>query len=293
MISNYLKLLRIHQWTKNLFLFLPLFFGGEFLNLDKQANVLIAFISFSFMASAVYCFNDIADINYDKLHPRKKFRPLASGQISKRNAYFLMFVFIVTSLTIPVLAMPEKMINFIIVLIVYLIMNLLYSRRLKFIPIVDVFILSLGFVLRIVAGGVAGEVIISHWIIIMTFLLALFLSFAKRLDDLVIFENKGIEPRKNISSYNQTFLNQTITIIATITMVSYIMYTVSAEVIDRFQTDHIYVTAIFVLAGILRYLQLTMVESKSGNPSEVLLKERFIQLCLLGWISTFIYIVYL
>lgn len=292
MISSIFKLLRLNQWTKNLFLFLPLFFGGEFLNFEKQISVFIAFISFSLIASAIYCFNDIMDIEFDKLHPKKKYRPIASGEISKSSAYIIMIILIIGSFGVQLFWGSNHNIEVMGVLLAYFIINIFYSKYFKYMSIVDVFILSLGFVLRIIAGGIAGDVIISHWIVIMTFLLALFLSFSKRLDDLIIYEKSGTVSRKNITSYNQTFLNLTITIVATITMVSYIMYTVSTEVIERFNSDKIYVTAVFVLAGILKYLQLTIVDYKSGNPSEILLKERFIQICVVGWIGTFIYIVY-
>ncbi len=293
MVTEYFKLLRVNQWTKNLFIFLPLFFGGEMLNIHKLLSVTYGFISFSFMASAVYIINDFLDIEEDQLHPTKKHRPLASGAINKKLALILSLNLVIFSLLISLWRPNPGSYSLFFLLLIYLSINILYSKVLKHYPIIDVFILSIGFVLRIIAGGVSGDILVSHWIVIMTFLLALFLSFAKRRDDLILYEHSGKLARKNITRYNQTFLNQTITIIATITMVSYIMYTVSPEVIARFETDKIYITSIFVLAGILRYLQITIVDAKSGNPSELFLKERFIQACVAGWIATFVYIVYL
>jgi hypothetical protein len=155
-----------------------------------------------------------------------------------------------------------------------------------------VFIIALGFVLRLMAGGEATGVILSHWIVIMTFLLALFLGFSKRKDDIRIYEADGIKARKNILRYNADFLNQTISIIATITIISYIMYTVSGDVVDRIGNQYLYLTSIFVLLGILRYLQLSLVDKTTGNPTEVLIKDRFIQLSILGWIISFIIILY-
>lgn len=160
------------------------------------------------------------------------------------------------------------------------------------ITIIDVFIIAFGFVLRIFVGGVAVGIHLSHWIILMTFLLALFLAFAKRRDDVVIYQETGVSARKNVNRYNLEFMNQTIGIIASITMVCYIMYTVSEEVVERMHTQYLYATSVFVLAGIVRYLQITIVDVKSGSPTKVLMKDRFVQLCIIGWILTFILILY-
>ena len=171
-------------------------------------------------------------------------------------------------------------------------MNIAYCVKLKQIAIVDVFIIALGFVLRILAGGYSTGIYLSHWIVLMTFMLALFLAFAKRRDDVVMYEESGVKMRKNVNRYNLAYMNQAIAIVATITMVCYIMYTVSPDVIERFRSTHIYVTSIFVLAGIIRYLQLTIVDVKSGSPTKVLMKDRFIQVCVLGWIGMFALLLY-
>lgn len=171
-------------------------------------------------------------------------------------------------------------------------MNIAYCIRLKQIALVDVFIISVGFVLRVIFGGLVINVVLSQWIIIMTFLLALFLAFAKRRDDVVIYTGTGIKSRKNVNRYNLDFMNLAITIVATITVVSYIMYTTSYEVIERTGSSYLYMTSIFVLLGILRYLQLTLVDIKSASPTNVLLKDRFIQFCIACWILSFFVIIY-
>jgi 4-hydroxybenzoate polyprenyltransferase len=158
---------------------------------------------------------------------------------------------------------------------------------------VDVFIIALGFVLRILMGGVATGIYISHWIILMTFLLALFLAFAKRRDDVAMFEASGVKARKNIDRYNLDFMNQAISVVASITMVCYIMYTVSEDVVMRLGSRYVYVTSVFVLAGIIRYLQVAIVDVKSGSPTKVLMKDRFVQASVLGWLLTFALILYL
>jgi 4-hydroxybenzoate polyprenyltransferase len=154
-------------------------------------------------------------------------------------------------------------------------------------------VVSIGFVLRILVGGTAAGIWLSEWIMIMTFLLALFLAFAKRRDDVVLYQNTGNEPRKNTNRYNLDFMNQVMTVVSTVTIIAYIMYTLSSDVIERFQSRHIYITAIFVLVGIIRYLQVTIVDLKSGNPTKILLKDKFIQICIAGWIVSFLIIIYL
>ena len=171
-------------------------------------------------------------------------------------------------------------------------LNIIYCIKLKQFAIVDVFIIAFGFVLRVVIGGVVAGIFISQWIVLMTFLLALFLAFAKRRDDVILHEAMGVTLRDNTNRYNLNFLNQTLTIIGSITMVCYMMYTVSDEVCARMNTHYLYLTSIFVLAGIIRYLQLTLVDDKSGSPTKILMKDRFIQLCILAWIISFIIIIY-
>ena len=174
----------------------------------------------------------------------------------------------------------------------YILLNIAYCIRLKHIAIVDVFIIAVGFVLRVLIGGLATSIALSQWIILMTFLLALFLALAKRRDDVVMYEDTGIMARRNVNRYSVQFMNQAISIIASITMVSYIMYTVSPEVVERFNTSYLYATSIFVLAGILRYLQITIVDVKSGSPTKVLIKDRFIHACIAGWLLAFLIIIY-
>jgi 4-hydroxybenzoate polyprenyltransferase len=171
-------------------------------------------------------------------------------------------------------------------------MNIAYCVWLKHKPIIDVFIIAVGFVLRIFVGGVATGIALTHWLVLMTFLLALFLAFSKRRDDVVMFETQGKVSRKNVVRYNLDFMNQVIGIIASITMVCYIMYTVSPEVIERFHTSRLYLTSVFVLAGIIRYLQVTIVDVKSGSPTKVLMHDKFIQICVVAWVLSFILIIY-
>lgn len=179
------------------------------------------------------------------------------------------------------------------ILAAYVVLNIAYCIKLKQIALVDVFIVSFGFVLRVAIGGVASGIYISHWIVLMTFLLALFLSLSKRRDDVVIYNETGVKPRINITRYNIDFLNQATTLVATTMLICYIMYTVSPEVERQFDSNMIYATSIFVLAGLLRYAQITVVDKNSGSPTHVLMHDSFIYCCVGGWILSFVVIIYL
>lgn len=287
-MTEIIKLLRPQQWIKNLFVFLPLFFDRHLFDAGYLVPCILMFLAFSMAASGIYCFNDIHDAEADQNHHEKRNRPIASGKLSKATGYIVMLVCLILSAAIMCF------INRAVFLVVgaYVVMNIAYTLLLKHIAIVDVFVIAVGFVLRILAGGVATGIHLTHWIVLMTFLLALFLAFAKRRDDVTEFENSGVAMRKTANRYNLRFLNTATSIVGSITMVCYIMYTVSPEVVERFGSPYVYLTSIFVLAGIIRYLQIMTVEVKSGDPTRVMLKDRFIQGCVIGWLLAFALIIY-
>ena len=290
-IKNYMKILRPKQWMKNFFVMLPLFFGGELFNGKALLAGAITFLAYSFAASSIYCFNDIHDVDDDRRHPVKCLRPIASGAVSASVAYVRRFICFALSM-LSMLFLPDYALQTGGILLLYWLLNLAYCARLKQYAIIDVCIVAFGFVLRLLAGGFATHIPLSKWIVLMTFLITLFMSFAKRRDDVIRMERTGEAPRKNTIRYNLTFINQAITITASVTLVCYIMYTVSPEVIQNFQTDYLYLTTIFVLVGLLRYIQLTVVDQKSGDPTKVLLKDRFTQLVVVAWLLTFLLIIY-
>lgn len=292
-VKSLFQLLRPKQWAKNLFIFLPLFFSGQFFNVSLLIQCAIAFIAFSFAASSIYCFNDIFDVESDRQHPKKVNRPIASGRISIQIAYIVMFISLFISLLILFLFGSANKFMLLGLILFYYLTNIAYCIKLKRHAIVDVMIISLGFVLRILVGGAATGIWLSEWIIMMTFLLALFLALAKRRDDVILYQNTGVLPRKNTDRYNLVFINQVMSIVATVTIIAYIMYAISPDVIERFQSRYVYVTAIFVLAGIIRYLQITIVDMRSGDPTAILLKDRFLQLSIIGWVISFLIIIYL
>lgn len=285
-----IQLIRPQQWVKNIFVFLPLFFGRHLLDIDYCFLSLTAFLSFCFASSGIYCLNDILDTDYDKKHKEKCKRPIASGAIAKKNAYYIMLICWMISFLLVLCvghSNPQVIIPSIAIILLYLFLNIAYCLKLKHIAIIDVFIIAIGFVLRVIMGGVITTIELSQWIVLMTFLLALFIAVAKRRDDLILYDNSGEKLRRNINRYNITFMNQALGILASVTMVCYIMYTVSEDVVSRIGNSYVYMTSIFVLAGILRYLQITIVDEKSGSPTIVLQKDRFIQACILAWLITF------
>ena len=290
---KYLKLIRPQHWIKNFFVLIPMFFGGELFDLESITNGIVVFFAFSFVASSIYCYNDIVDADADRSHPIKCRRPIASGAVSVRHAYWLMAAMFLLSMSTLSLLPPLSMWNVMAVVLFYYVLNLAYCSKLKQYAILDVCIVAFGFVLRIIAGGQAEDVELSNWIVLMTFLLTLFLSFAKRRDDVLRMNETGEAPRHNTSRYNLTFINQAITITASVTLVCYIMYTVSPEVTEHFGSGYLYLTSVFVLLGLLRYIQIAVVDQKSGDPVKVALHDRFSQLIVLAWLVSYLILIYL
>ena len=286
-----LLLIRPQQWIKNGFVLIPMFFGGRLLNADDAIASVVTFFAFSFAASAIYCFNDIVDVDADRRHPVKCHRPIASGAVSVPTAYALMTVLALLS-ALLLFFLPQRAGETAGIVAFYLLLNMAYCLWLKRHAIIDVCTVAFGFVLRILAGGMACDVAVSNWLVLMTFLLALFLSFAKRRDDVLRMNETGEPPRRNTIRYNITFVNQAITITGTVTLVCYIMYTVSPEVVSRFHAPYLYLTSIFVLVGLLRYMQLTVVDEVSGDPTKILLRDRFTQAIVVAWIMAFLLIIY-
>lgn len=286
-----LLLIRPQQWIKNGFVLIPMFFGGRLLNVDDAIASVVTFFAFSCAASAIYCFNDIVDVDADRRHPVKCHRPIASGAVSVPTAYALMTVLALLS-ALLLFFLPQRAGETAGIVAFYFLLNMAYCIWLKRHAIIDVCTVAFGFVLRILAGGMACDVAVSNWLVLMTFLLALFLSFAKRRDDVLRMNETGEPPRRNTIRYNITFVNQAITITGTVTLVCYIMYTVSPEVVSRFHAPYLYLTSIFVLVGLLRYMQLTVVDKVSGDPTKILLRDRFTQAIVVAWIMAFLLIIY-
>jgi len=284
-MKEIIKLLRPYQYIKNVFVFAPLLFSFS-TDIVLILKTVLTFILFSTIASSIYIFNDLMDIKEDQEHPSKKFRPLALGTIDTHQALWLIAFFAILPLAVALMFN----ITLFAILLLYFSLNVLYSVQLKHFSIIDIFMIAIGFVLRLFAGAAVVEVELSMWIIIMTFLLALFLALAKRRDD-VLLSLKGKETRKNIDGYNLEFVNAGMVLMAGVIMVSYIFYTVSDDVIARLHTPHLYLSGFFVILGIMRYMQITFVEERSGNPSKIVLSDPFLQVTIVLWLLCFYIIV--
>ena len=288
MLPPIIKLLRPAQWCKNAFVFLPLFFDKKFTDPRLLALTCLCFVIFSLAASAVYCLNDIMDRKADAQHPVKCQRPIASGAVSVPAGWAAMVICAALAIGLTLVFVPKL----IWLLLGYMVLNVAYSLWLKHVDLVDMLIVASFYVMRVLAGAITCAIIPSQWIVVMTFLLALFLVLGKRRDDVMIQAESGTVVRRGAANYNLQFVNMALTLVATVTIVAYMMYTMSGEVTSRLGSKYVYCTAVFVLAGLLRYLQLTVVGNRTGSPTKVLFHDHFIQLCLLGWIVSFILIIY-
>lgn len=287
-LNSFIRLARPHQYMKNGFVWLPLFFAGQVHNLTAVLHTLYACIAFCLAASSIYVINDIKDAEEDKLHPLKKFRPIASGEISRFEASGFFLVLLISTGILSFSLLPD---TFLYIIGGYIILNLAYSGFLKHIAIIDVVCIAMGFVLRVRAGGIAGDVAISPWIMIMTFLLAMFLALAKRRDDLLLLDD-GIGVRKSLDGYNMEFVSSSMIVMASVIIVSYILYTVSPEVIAKHGTANLYLTALWVIVGLLRYMQITFVKEQSGSPTLILLKDYMLQATVALWLVSIYLLIY-
>lgn len=286
---SYIKLLRPKDWAKNFFLFIPLFFAGEIFEAEKIIEVFFGFLAFSAIASSVYILNDYRDIEDDRKHPVKSKRPLASGAVSKSSALLIAGILIITGFTIAFMIRDK----FLFVLGIYFLINIGYSFGLKNISILDIILLAIGFVLRVKAGSVISYIALSEWVVIMVFLLALFMAIGKRRDDLILKIKSGVDMRKSVKGYSLELLNVLLSLICAVIIVAYFMYTMSPETMAKLGTYRLYYTCLFVMAGIMRYLQIIFVSADSGSPTKILYKDRFVQIVLILWIASFIAIIYM
>lgn len=281
--------LRPKHWIKNLFIFLALIFGKKLLVFPANLKTVIAFCLFSLAASVVYLVNDIIDIEKDKIHPTKRLRPIASGKVSIRQATIT--AFILGILSIALAFMLDVYFGYIVV--IYLVFNFIYSKILKEVAIIDVFCIGCFFLLRIISGGVVIGVELSHWIIIMTVLLALFLGFNKRRQELKLLERGATHHRPALTKYNLYFIDQMIAITASSIVIAYTLYTVDARTVREFGTKSLMFSIPFVYYGVFRYLYLIHKVKRDGDPTAILLSDRKMQINLMLWVIVCITIIYL
>ncbi len=287
---DHIKLLRPKDWAKNLFLFIPAFFAQNIFDGTNLQLLIGGFFAFCFLASSIYILNDYRDREDDRKHPVKNSRPLASGKVKPSTALVIAFILLAVG-TFLAYSLDSSG-KFVFICSVYYLLNLAYSLGLKNVPILDMIIVASGFVLRVKGGAALTDVNTTEWLIIMTFLLALFMAVGKRRDDVIIKLSTGTDIRKVIKGYSLEYLNILLGLLCAIIIVAYINYTVSGELHNKF-SYRLYYTSLFVIAGIMRYLQIVFVQNKAGSPTEILYKDRFIQLTLILWVGSFYVILYL
>lgn len=288
MLKSIIKLLRPQQWLKNGVVLAGLIFAGQGTNSAYQIISLLTLAAFCLLASAVYTLNDIVDLNRDRQHPLKKNRPLAAGDISVSTAGVIGFILALGGL---ILAYYIGL-GLFYVAISYLALNILYTFVFKNIVIIDVMSIAAGFVLRALAGAVAINVEFSNWLLITTFVLALFLGLGKRRHELMFLEKDASSHRKILDKYSPYLLDQLIGVVTASTVITYLFYTLSAEVKDKLNTEYLYVTIPFVIYGIFRYLYLVHKEEKGGSPTKLLLADRPLLADVVLWLVSIIIILY-
>jgi 4-hydroxybenzoate polyprenyltransferase len=281
-LSPYLKLLRPHQWVKSGFVFVGLLFGHAWQQPLLVGQVVLAAAAFALAASAVYVINDLADRESDRQHPQKRQRPLASGAVSVRAALLLAAVCLLSALLLAASASSAVL----LIVLGYALLNVGYSKGLKHVVLLDVFIISAGFMLRILAGTLGVGIAPSHWLLLCGMLLTLFLGFAKRRAELNALAGRGGSHRKVLDDYDPLLLDQLIGICAAGAIVSYSLYTVSAETIAMHGTTSLIYSVPFVIYGIFRYLFLLHRRGGGGDAATALLRDRHLQATLAGWLVT-------
>lgn len=283
------KSVRPHQWIKNAFILLPLLFARKIFDIPSVLLGLLSLVIFCMMTGAVYLINDLFDIEEDRLHPVKRYRPLASGLISPQSAIITAGCLLLISLAGGIWIRK----SFFVILVIYLLIQGLYNFWLKEIVILDIFCVSSGFFLRVVAGAEAVQVPMSHWLIICTILIAMFLAMGKRRQELVVLgELNAVEHRRVLASYSPYLLDQMIGVITASTLLSYILYCISPETIDKFQTSHMVYTFPMVLYGIFRYLYLVHQKNQGGEPEKMLVSDIPLMLSVLFWALLSMLIIY-
>jgi len=280
--------LRPHQWTKNLAVFAALALSKHLFEPEPLARSVLAFVLFCALSGSVYLLNDVADFERDRLHPLKRLRPIARGALPRRAAALLAVGLAIASAGASLLLGPR----FASCAVAYLVLNLLYSFYLKDAVILDVLCISLGFVLRAVAGAVAIGVLISEWLLVCTLLLALFLALAKRRHELVSLSATAAGHRKALSEYSPYLLDQMISVVTASTLTAYAFYTMAPDTVAKYRTDRLAWTIPFVLYGIFRYLYLVHQKEQGGSPTDILITDRPLLVTVALWAAAIVLIVY-
>ncbi len=287
-LIQFTRALRPYQWSKNLLLFAALIFSKRFLHPIDLLQTCLAFLFFCLTSGWVYVVNDVRDREADRQHPIKRLRPLASGDLKPVPALILASLLLVLGIVCSVQISPLLS----LALVLYALMNLAYTFGLKNIVILDIVLIAVGFVLRAVAGAWAIAVPISHWLLVCTFFLALFLVTGKRRNELVRLGDKATGHRPILHEYNEAILDQMIGVVTAAAIIAYALYTVDGETVDKFGTDNLIYTIPFVVYGIFRYFYLIYKQQLGGAPEKILIHDVHILATVFLWLGMVIFILY-
>jgi len=287
-MKYFIRSLRPSQWVKNLLVFAALVFAGKMFHIFSLINSTILFFAFCLTSGSGYILNDIYDRNKDQNHPEKKNRPIASGKISVTWAFVFAIICIIISLA---LSYHINFFSFLVVAI-YLLLMSGYTLIFKHIPVLDITIIAIGFVLRAVAGAFAIEVEISSWLLLCTFFLALFLIIGKRRYELILMEDDAKKFRHTLGEYNIKLLDQLIAIVTAICVVAYSIYTLDNTTVNKFNTHNLIYTVPIVIIGIFRYLNLIYAKNEGGSPERILISDTGILFSVLVWLVLVSIIIY-
>lgn len=287
-LSGLWRGMRPRHWVKNVFVLAPLVFARKFPDPEANLKTAVAFVVFCILSSAVYLLNDLADREADRHHPRKKNRPVASGQLRPVYAWSAAMILAVVGLAGSMWLAP----GFVLAAAVYLGVNLAYSLWLKRVVILDVMLVASGFLIRAWAGAEALDVRMSHWLVLCTGLVALFIGFVKRRQEMVDLESKAPRQRSSLESYSVPFLDQMISVVTSATLLGYALYAFSPDVASKLGTRYMGATFPFVLFGMFRYLFLVHQKGEGDNPTAVVLSDRPLLLTVLAWGALVILLLY-
>lgn len=290
MLKYFLLSLRPKQWVKNVFIFAPMIFSLHMFQAGYIWRSLLAFALFSLVTGTTYVFNDVLDRDRDRLHPLKKNRPIASGRLKIRVALPAAALLLAAVLLLIFRFNGE----FFLITVFYVGLNVLYSVFLKSMVIVDIMVIALGFVLRVMIGGAVNAIVLFPWILISTFLLAIFLALIKRRQELLKLQGQPVEQltRKTLQNYTIGLLDQMISIATATTLISYIMYVLSPDVQLKFHTARLFYTVPFVIFGIFRYLFLAYARGEGESPSDIIYSDPPFTINLILWVCVFILLVF-
>jgi 4-hydroxybenzoate polyprenyltransferase len=291
-MKTYLQLLRVKSWVKNGFLFLPAVFSLKLLDEQLMLHLIIGFLVFSLSSSFIYLHNDLKDAPHDALHPRKKYRPIASGKVSRGNALLASAAVLFAALVLFYFSTLPS--SFLGLIVSYLTVNLLYVFWLKNVALLELFVVAMNFVLRVLAGCAILAVTPSHWILVVTFFLSFLMVVVKRKAEILQLDARAKEHRKVLASYSVSFLNTLVYIAATITITAYLLYSIDPKVMQNLGSEYLIYSSIFVFLGIIRLIQISEMQlhEGEGDPTTLLFKDPILLGTVITWMCYLIAIIY-